>query len=222
MESKVMDGNIVRKIWEARIIGVLVFERHEEVAPTIEALLEGGVNSIELALRSPYALSAVERVKREYPQMLLGVGTVLTPEQVKQIAPVADFAVAPGLNRRVIEAASREGLPFYPGISTASELEAALEYDIRLLKFFPAEPLGGLGYLQSMNTPYAHLDLRYIPLGGVNPQNLGAYLQSPLIGAVGGSWIAPRKLIASGAWGNIREQAAAAMATAKNVQTPQS
>ena len=200
-------NDMAQKICEAQIIGVVVFEREGEVAPTIEALLQGRVRAVEVALRSPYALSAVELVKQKYPEILLGVGTVLTPKQVEQVAQVADFAVAPGLNRRVIEAASKVGLPFYPGIATASEIEAALEYDLRLLKYFPAEPLGGLPYLQSINAPYAHLGLRYIPLGGVKPQNLPHYWQSPLTAAVGGSWLASRKLIAAKDWDRIRRQA---------------
>ena len=200
-------SNIEEKICEAKIICVTVFEKEEEVAPTIEALLKANVRCIELALRSPYALRAVELVKQKYPEILLGVGTVIEPQQLESIAQIADFAVAPGMNRRVIEAAAKAKIPFYPGVATASEIEAALEYNVRLLKFFPAEPMGGLSYLQNINAPYAHLSLRYVPLGGINIKNLSDYLQSPLIGAVGGSWLASRKLITEKNWGMIRQQA---------------
>ena len=196
-----------QKICRNKIISVLVFEKESEVSPVVEALLENGVNVIELALRSPYAVQAVELVKKKYPQMLLGVGTVLTPQQIERIAPIADFAVAPGMNRRVVEAALKANLPFFPGVATASEIEAALEYDIRLLKFFPAEPTGGLPYLKSVNAPYVHLNMKYIPLGGVSQDNLSAYLQNPLIGAVGGSWIASRKLIEADDWAGIGQRA---------------
>ncbi len=209
------EAKIVRNICDARIICVVVFEKQEEVAPTIEALVGGGVQAIELALRSPYAISAVELVKKKYPELLLGVGTVLNSQQIAQIAQIADFAVAPGLNRRVIEAARKVGLPFFPGITTASDIETALEYDLRLLKYFPAEAIGGLSYLKNLNAPYAHLNLRYIPLGGVNLENLANYLQSPMVGAVGGSWLASRKLIISKAWSEIHKQTEQAMAINK-------
>ncbi len=206
---------ITKRLCREKVIAVVVFEREGELAPTMESLLEAGIAGIELALRSPYALAAVELVRRRYPQMLLGVGTIISAEQVERVKDLADFGVAPGMNRRVVEAAIQRGFPFYPGISTASELEAALEYKISLLKFFPAEPLGGLPYLQSLNTPYSHLGLRYMPLGGVNAGNLGAYLQSPMIAAVGGSWIAARKLIAARDWSAIRDRAQQAMRIAK-------
>ena len=203
-------NSIQETICQHRIISVLVLNHENEVTPVIETLLENGVNVIELALRSPYSLEAVELVKKKYPEMMLGVGTVLTVQQLRQIASIADFAVAPGLNRRVVEAAIDAEIPFFPGVATASEIEAALEYDIRLLKFFPAEAMGGLSYLKSLNAPYAHLKPRYIPLGGIKESNLGSYLNSPMIGAVGGSWIASRELIDAGDWDGIGCRAAAA------------
>ncbi|WGK69148.1 bifunctional 4-hydroxy-2-oxoglutarate aldolase/2-dehydro-3-deoxy-phosphogluconate aldolase [Candidatus Haliotispira prima] len=205
-------SDMENRICDAKILVVAVFEKEQEVVPTVEALLAGGITGMELALRSPYALDAVKLIRQKYPEMLLGVGTVLSPQQVEQVADFTDFAVAPGLNRRVIEAARKRGLPFYPGITTASEIETALEYDIRLLKYFPAESVGGLEYLRNMNAPYAHLGLKYIPLGGLGLGNLADYLQSPIVGAVGGSWIASRKWIASEDWPSIRQEAARAVA----------
>lgn len=209
---------ITARLTEEKIIAVVVFQKEAEVAPTIEALLKGGVRTIELALRSEYALTAVKRIRTEYPEIGLGIGTVITPKQVEQVQELgADFAVAPGLNRKVIERAQQLNFPFYPGITTASELETALEYNIKLLKFFPAEPVGGLQYLESLNNPYAHLGLRYIPLGGVNPQNLASYLQYPAIGAVGGSWLAPRKLIEAEQWTEIEQKTKEAIAIKENI-----
>ena len=199
---------IQEKILRERIIAVLVLKEESEVKPVIESLLEGGVNIIELTLRSEYAMTAISRVMKEYPEMTVGIGTVITPQQVVAIKDLnVPFAVAPGLNRKVMDKAQEVGLEFYPGIATASELESGLEYGKRIMKFFPAEPSGGLAYLKSLNAPYAHLDIKYIPLGGVSADNLAGYVGSSIIGAVGGSWIAPRKLIDAGDWKTIRERA---------------
>ena len=199
---------IQEKILRERIIAVLVLKEESEVKPVIESLLEGGVNIIELTLRSEYAMTAISRVMKEYPEMTVGIGTVITPQQVVSIKDLnVPFAVAPGLNRKVMDKAQEVGLEFYPGIATASELESGLEYGKRIMKFFPAEPSGGLAYLKSLNAPYAHLDIKYIPLGGVSADNLAGYVGSSIIGAVGGSWIAPRKLIDAGDWKTIRERA---------------
>lgn len=210
-------SEIQEKILRERLIAVVVFNEESEVSPVIESLLEGGISIIELALRTEYSIEAVAKVMSEYPEMTAGIGTVITPEQVFRIKELGvPFAVAPGLNRKVLDAADKVGLEFYPGITTPSEIESALEYGKRIMKYFTAEPSGGMPYLKSINAPYAHLGIKYIPLGGVNPANLKSYLDSDIIGAVGGSWIAPRKLIAAGDWKTIREQAAEAVAIKKS------
>ena len=209
---------IQEKILRDKLIAVVVFNSADEVKPVIEALLEGGISMIELALRSEYAMEAIKKVIAEYPEMTVGVGTVITTSQVEQLVTLnAPFAVAPGLNKNVIEKSIELGIPFFPGITTPSEIEAALEYDIRLIKFFPAEPSGGLAYLNSINAPYAHLGIKYIPLGGINAQNLGEYLKSPIIGGIGGSWIAPRKLIEEQNWQAIKDYAAEAVAIKESI-----
>src|SRR5690606_23678274 len=129
----------------------------------------------------------------------------------------AAFAVAPGCSPRVIAAAAAAGLPFAPGIATPSDIENALEAGCRLLKLFPAEASGGLGYLNSLAAPYAHLKLRYIPLGGLNPKNMRAYLENPYVAALGGSWIAPRELIAAERWDEITAHAQAAAEAVRSV-----
>lgn len=196
-----------------RIIAVVVINKEEEIAPTIDSLMEGGIRVLELALRNDYSLEAARIIKDQYPELVVGAGTVLNPEQVPLLIKLGlPFGVAPGLNRRVIEAAQKGGFPFFPGVATPSDVEEALEYGIRLLKFFPAEANGGLAYLKSMNGPYAHLGLKYIPLGGVSQENLETYLREPFVGAIGGSWIASPRLIEEKNWGKIRKQAKAAVA----------
>ena len=135
--------------------------------------------------------------------MTLGIGTVLTTDQVKAIVDIGvDFGVSPGCNPKIIDAARSNGLPFAPGVATPSDIETAIEHQCRVLKFFPAEPSGGLAYLTSMAAPYAHLDLQFIPLGGLHSGNAADYLKSPLIMALGGSWIAKRSLIRGEEWIN--------------------
>lgn len=143
--------------------------------------------------------------------MLVGVGTVLRPDQCHEVSRRGGtFALAPGHNARVATTAREIGLPFVPGIATASELEAAVEEGHRLLKVFPVEHLGGVGYIESLNGPYKFLNLRYIPLGGVNEKNVADYLSRPEVLAVGGSWIAPPNVIADQDWDTISRNAEAA------------
>jgi 2-dehydro-3-deoxyphosphogluconate aldolase/(4S)-4-hydroxy-2-oxoglutarate aldolase len=143
--------------------------------------------------------------------MLAGVGTVLHPDQIAAVAQAgAAFAVAPGFNRRVMDTALAAGMPFAPGIATPTDIESALELDCRLLKFFPAEPSGGMSMLKAMAAPYNHLGIKYVPLGGLNVRNMVSYLESPLIAGLGGSWLAPRDLINGEQWSQITDNARAA------------
>ncbi len=200
--------NIVDIILREQIIAVTVLRSREELIPTMDALLAGGVRVLELALRTDFSLEALEIIRDEYPEVVLGVGTVIKTTQLVALEKIGvPFAVAPGLNPKILQKAKELNIPFFPGIATPSDIEMALDYDINLLKFFPAEGLGGLSYLKTMNAPYAHLNLRYIPLGGVNSDNVKAYLRNPLIGAVGGSWIASRDLIEAKNWQEITRQA---------------
>jgi 2-dehydro-3-deoxyphosphogluconate aldolase / (4S)-4-hydroxy-2-oxoglutarate aldolase len=199
---------LLNKVEEAGIIAVLVIDEADDAVPTARALVEGGVTAMELTLRTPAAVEALKRIKQEVPEMLAGVGTVINPEQVDAIVEAgADFGVAPGLNPRILDKAREAGLPFAPGVMTPSEIELAVEKGCRLLKFFPSHPMGGIDFLRSMNSPYSYLALTYIPLGGINPANLGSYLQVPIISAVGGSWIAKRDLIKNHKWDVIKENA---------------
>jgi 2-dehydro-3-deoxyphosphogluconate aldolase / (4S)-4-hydroxy-2-oxoglutarate aldolase len=147
----------------------------------------------------------------EVPQMLAGIGTILTSEQAREAKGAgAAFGVSPGVNPRVVHAAQDAGLAFAPGICTPSDIECALELGCTNLKFFPAGQFGGLPYLNAMAAPYLHLGVRFIPLGGVGPKNLAEYLADPLVLAVGGSWLAPRDVIRRGDWQAVTDAAAAA------------
>ena len=180
--------NVLTTIRDTAVVAVLVIDEVKHAVPLARALLEGGVGAMALTLRTPAAIDALRAVVADVPEMLPGIGTILTPQQIVQVKEAgAAFGVAPGLNRRVVEAAKSVNLPFAPGVATPSDLEAALERGCRDVKFFPAEPSGGLPYLKSMAAPYAHLGVSFIPLGGLKTENLAQYLRSPLVAAVGGS-----------------------------------
>jgi 2-dehydro-3-deoxyphosphogluconate aldolase/(4S)-4-hydroxy-2-oxoglutarate aldolase len=196
--------SISKRIESTGIVAVLVIDREEDGPDLAKALLAGGVDIMELTLRTPAAIGALRRIRAEVPDMLAGAGTVLTPAQVEEVKNAgAEFAVSPGVNPRVMQAAKEAGLPFAPGISTPSDIEQALEFDCRLLKFFPAEASGGLARLKAMSAPYQHLGVRFVPLGGVSEKNMSAYLADPLIAALGGSWLAPREAIMEKRWSDI-------------------
>lgn len=201
------------------VVAVLIIDDARDAVPVAEALVAGGVKSIELTLRTDAAVDAVAAIKKGVSEITVGVGTVIFPEQVRSIVDAgADFAVAPGFSRGVVEAALTLGLPFAPGIATPSDIEAAVPFGFRVLKFYPAEAMGGLSYLTAMSAPYRHLGLSFVPLGGVNTGNLREYLASPLIAAVGGSWIAKRELIKAQDWETIRDNAAEATALAASAE----
>lgn len=190
------------------VVAVLVVDDPGHAVPLARALLAGGVDCMELTLRTPAAMEALRRVRAGVPEMLAGVGTILTPQQVNDVAAAGGaFGVAPGTNPRVIAEAARLGLPFAPGVCTPSDIELALEAGCRLLKFFPAEPAGGLAYLRSAAAPYAHLGVRFVPLGGIELQNAERYLSEPLVHALGGSWLAPREMIQRQDWATITANA---------------
>ncbi|TWU45253.1 KHG/KDPG aldolase [Novipirellula aureliae] len=209
--KSLFSADLLQRIERCAVIAVLVIDRVEHGPPLAKALLAGGIDVMELTLRTPEAIGALQAIRAEVPEMVAGIGTILTAEQVDEVvAADAAFGVAPGFNRRVVEKAQERGLPFAPGVTTASEIEAAAEMGCRELKFFPAQPSGGMAYLSATAAPYAHLGLRFIPLGGLNMGNMADYLKSDLVAAIGGSWIAPRNLIKQEDWSAITDNAAEA------------
>ena len=198
------ERDVFSSLERSGVVAVLIIEKVEHAVPVAEALLAGGVDAMELTLRTPAAIGALKEIRAKVPQMMAGIGTILTTDQVQQVVDCGGaFGVAPGMNPRVVEAAITAGLPFAPGICTPSDIERALEYDRRLLKFFPAEPCGGLKYLEAIAAPYQHLGVKYVPLGGVNEGNCGAWFASRHVGCIGGSWLASKEMIAAGDWEGI-------------------
>jgi 2-dehydro-3-deoxyphosphogluconate aldolase/(4S)-4-hydroxy-2-oxoglutarate aldolase len=196
---------LIERIREARILAVVTLESPDQAIPLAEALTAGGISGLELTLRTAAGLESISRIKASFPSLLVGAGTVLNAQQIAAVQGAgADFAVAPGFNPEVVRAAQTSGLPFVPGVSTPSEIERALAQGCRLLKFFPAEPSGGLKFLEAIAGPYLHLGIHFLPLGGIHPGNVQSYLASPIVAAVGGSWIAPPDRLKSADWDDIR------------------
>ena len=201
---------LVQRLRKSGVVAGFSVEKAEQAVPLCRALLAGGIDAIELMLRSVAGIDGVRAVCANLPEMLVGVGTILTPEQAREVkAAGAAFGVAPGTNPHVMRAAQEAGLPFAPGICTPSDLEAAIELGCRFVKFFPAEAAGGVAYLRSMSAPYAHLGIRYFPLGGLNAENMISYLKEENVLAIGGSWIVKRELVLNENWNEITARAAA-------------
>lgn len=201
---------ILDRLRKSGVVAGFSVDNVTHAIPLAKALLAGGIDAIELTLRTPAGLESVKAICENVPNMLVGVGTILTPETAIEVKAVgADFGVAPGMNPRVVRAAQEAGLPFAPGIATPSDLEAAIELGCRFVKFFPAEPAGGITYLRSMAAPYQHLGIEYFPLGGINADNMSSYLREPNVPAVGGSWIVQKELVDRKDWSGITERAAA-------------
>ena len=218
MEKRIEEP-LERKIETAGIIAVLVINDAEKAVPLARTLADSGIKAIELTLRTAAAMESMKRIINEVPEMTCGAGTVLTTDQVRQVSSAGvDFAVAPGLNLNVMNEASRKAVPFAPGISIPSEIESAVENGCNILKFFHAEGMGGIKYLKGINAPYSFLGLRYMPLGGLNIDNMHSYLEAPEVIALGGSWIAPPRLIDAGDWDSIARNADEAVKILKEVR----
>lgn len=193
-------------ITQQRIVPAVSIPYPNDAIPVTEALQKGGLKLIEITLRNDMALQAIRTIVNNFPSMISGAGTILDTTQLHQaIDAGASFGLSPSLNKKVLKEASRLNFPFIPGVMTPSEIETAQEYGYTLLKLFPAASIGGISFLKSMLGPYAHLDIQFIPMGGINIQNMKDYLQLENVAAVGGSWLAPPGLIKNKGYAAIEE-----------------
>jgi len=191
------------------IIAVLEIESEQNAVPLARALLEGGIKVLELALRTPAAFPSISLIANEFPEMYIGAGTIIESGQAAMVKKEkgAKFAVSPGINPEIVKEAIAVDLPCAPGVATPSEIEQAITLGCRVVKLFPAEGMGGLNYLKSVNGPYNHLGMKYIPLGGVTVDNLTSYAEFKPVLAIGGSWIATKDLINAQNWAEITKRA---------------
>lgn len=204
---------MLNELLKRPVIPVIVIEDADDAVPLAEALLKGGIDIIEVTFRTAAAAEAIRRISKELPEMLVGAGTILTPEQAGEALDAgARFGLAPGLNPTVVERFRATGGIFIPGVMTPSDIERGLALDCRLLKFFPAGAAGGITLLKALAGPYSNRDLKFCPTGGVNLDNMSAYLSLPIVANVGGTWLATRQRIADKQWAIITEQAKEALA----------
>ena len=215
-----MPEEIQNEIAKEGIIAVLEMESEKNAVPTAKALLDGGIKVIELTLRTPAAIPSISLIEKEVPQMYVGIGTIIETGQAAMVKKESGvrFGVSPGLNPEIVREAATVGLPFAPGIATPSELEKAVSLGCRVVKLFHAEGMGGLSYLKSINAPYNHLGIKYIPLGGVSVDNLASYAHFSPVLAVGGSWIANKDLIKAQDWKEITKRAREAKEIWKSIR----
>jgi 2-dehydro-3-deoxyphosphogluconate aldolase/(4S)-4-hydroxy-2-oxoglutarate aldolase len=193
------------------VMPVVVIDDAAHAVPLARALVAGGIRAIEITLRTGAALEAIQAIAGEVPDAIPGVGTAVTPADVLAARGAgAKFIVSPGMTPALREAALGSGLPFLPGIATASELMAGLAAGLSAFKFFPAAQAGGIDGLKALGGPFPQV--RFCPTGGVSAANAAAYLALPNVACVGGSWLAPRETIAAGDFAKIEQLAREAAA----------
>ena len=208
------DDAVLDRLRDARVVPVITIDDPTDAVPLARALAAGGLACVEITFRTPRAAEALRRICAEVPEIVAGAGTVLTPAQVRTARDAgARFVVAPGLSARVVNECKERALPVFPGIATPTEIEAALELGLDTLKFFPAEPMGGLGYLKAIAAPY--VDVRFMPTGGISLSNVASYLAFSGVVACGGSWMAPSDWIAAKQFDRIRDESRRAADVAK-------
>ncbi|MBR4749245.1 MAG: bifunctional 4-hydroxy-2-oxoglutarate aldolase/2-dehydro-3-deoxy-phosphogluconate aldolase [Abditibacteriota bacterium] len=195
---------ITEQLTQTGIIPVIKLADPEDAVPLGEALLAGGVNTAEITFRAAGADKAIRLMSERWPEILVGAGTVLKTDQVSMAADAgARFIVSPGFNPKTAHAAIIRDLPVYPGVCTPTEIEAAMEYGLDTLKFFPAGAFGGVKTLKALSGPYSMV--KFIPTGGVSPDNLAEYISCPATACVGGTYIATAELIKNKDWQRITE-----------------
>ncbi|WP_269523221.1 bifunctional 4-hydroxy-2-oxoglutarate aldolase/2-dehydro-3-deoxy-phosphogluconate aldolase [Coraliomargarita parva] len=198
------------------VIPVIVIDDANDAEPLAEALIAGGLNIIEVTFRTAAAAEAIERIAKAFPDMMVGAGTVVTPEQAKRaIDAGSKFGLAPGTDPETIAYFKAQGVPFIPGIMTPSDIQAAVKAGCQHLKFFPAGAAGGPKLLSAMAAPYGNLGVKFCPTGGVSLDNMLDYLSMKEVFAIGGSWLATKAQIAAKDWGAITQQVKDALAKAE-------
>lgn len=190
------------KIQKMGIVPVVKLDRAEDALPLAKALIDGGLPCAEVTFRTAAAEEAIKAMRQAYPDMLIGAGTVLTTEQVdKAVGAGATFIVSPGLNPKVVKYCVDKGIPIIPGCSSPTDIEAALEFGLEVVKFFPAEAAGGLPMIKAMSAPY--VNMKFMPTGGINAKNLLSYLDFNKVIACGGSWMVSDEYIKAGDFAKI-------------------
>ncbi len=199
-----MQDKIIEVLQISPIIPVVVIENIKDAVPLAQSLVEGGIQIIEVTLRSSCALEAIELIAKNVPKMRVGTGTILNPTQLEQAQNRgAEFLISPGLTIKLLEHAKKKDMPLIPGVSSSSEVMQALELGYSALKFFPAEYCGGVKLLNAFNGPFK--GVKFCPTGGISADNMHSYLNLENVLCVGGSWLTPKNLIQNKEWDKITE-----------------
>ena len=195
-------NDIVKQLSLIGIVPVIKIDDAKDAAPLAKALIDGGLPCAEVTFRTAAAKEAISIISKEYPDMIVGAGTVLTPAQVDDaIEAGAKFIVSPGFNPEVVKYCQEKGCPIVPGINNPSGIEQAISLGLDTVKFFPAEQSGGLEMIKAMSAPYGAV--KFMPTGGINPANVCSYLANPKILCCGGSWMVKPEMIAAGDFDGI-------------------
>ena len=209
-------NDVLSRIAALRIVPVISIEQSADATSLGDALLAGGLPIAEVTFRTDAAEQSI-RLLASRTDLLVGAGTVLNVDTAKRAVDAgAKFIVSPGFNPKVVSWCVKAGVTITPGTATPTDIEMALDHGLTVVKFFPAEPLGGLNMLKAIAAPYGMM--RFIPTGGMGPENLGEYLKFPKIIACGGSWMATKELIASKRFDQITQLTRQAVETAKKAQ----
>jgi 2-dehydro-3-deoxyphosphogluconate aldolase/(4S)-4-hydroxy-2-oxoglutarate aldolase len=211
----------LQQLRKLRLVPVIVIDDPADAVPLANALAAGGLPCAEVTFRTARAAEALQRISSECPDVLVGAGTVLTPAHAAAARNAgAKFIVSPGFGPAVVDYCLEHDIPVYPGVATPTEIEAVLLKGLSVMKFFPAEPLGGVGYLKAMSAPYGRIE--FMPTGGISAANVRAYLSLDQVVACGGSWMAPQAWIAEKQFDRIQNAVADAVAViSSNTETKQ-
>jgi len=216
MKLMTMHPTFERPTFQSRVVPVIVITHPDQAVPMAHALLEGGIDVMEITLRHAAGLPAIELVAKHVPQMVVGAGTVTRADEMSRVqAAGARFALSPGVTDALVQAAIQCKMPFMPGVMTPGEVMAARDYGFSLVKLFPAAQAGGLAMLKAMAGPLG--DMQFCPTGGVSVANMSDFLQQSNVAMIGGSWLTPIDLVEQGKWQEITKLAREATKLANTI-----
>lgn len=208
---------VIDKIQQTGIVPVVVLENATDAVPLAKALCEGGLPCAEVTFRTKAAKDSIRIMTKEFPEMFVGAGTVLTTEQVDQAVEAgAKFIVSPGFDPEIVDYCLGKDIPVFPGCVTPSEIAQAVKRGLKVVKFFPAESFGGAATIKALAAPYT--DVKFMPTGGINAENISKYLKFDKVIACGGSWMVKGELIKAGKFEEIKELSAEAVRLVKEIR----
>ncbi len=205
---------VLERLANSIVVPVVVLDKVEDAVPTANAMAAGGIDTMEITFRTACAPEAIKAVAENCPHVLVGAGTIINLEQCKLAVEMgAKFIVSPGYSEEVVAWCVENGIPVAPGCVTPTEIMAALNHGLKMIKFFPANVYGGLNAMKNLSAPF--VGVKFLPTGGVNAANIKEYIDAPFIHAVGGSWVCPKAEIAAGNWEKITQLCLEARKAAK-------